>query len=87
MKKSIHNKLKMKREIKMTGLIIGGCIFLIIVGLLVLAFNISNNNSRLETVNNALEKKIKNDINYVFKNNILYQQMKDEIKIPIIDLR
>ncbi|MBP1525647.1 MAG: hypothetical protein H9Q65_03540 [Spiroplasma ixodetis] len=52
-----------------------------------------DSSSRVDAINNAIEKEIKdfllnkNDINYVFKNGNLYQQMKNEVKTAIIDLR
>lgn len=78
----------------MTGLIIGGCIlFWLIVGLVIIIFNVSDSKSRLDTVNIAIEREIKdflfnkNDINYIFKDKNLKQNMKSEIQTAIVDLR
>ncbi|WP_339039430.1 hypothetical protein [Spiroplasma endosymbiont of Andrena trimmerana] len=75
-------------------MIIGLPIIVIVIGVIIVCVVASiNSSSRLDTINNAIEKEIKdfllnkNDINYVFKNGNLYQQMKNEVKTAIIDLR
>ena len=75
-------------------MIIGLPIIVIIIGVIIVCVVTSiDSSSRVDTVNNAIEKEIKyfllnkNDINYVFKNGNLYQQMKNEVKTAIIDLR
>ncbi|WDA54023.1 MAG: hypothetical protein PPFGHCPK_00439 [Spiroplasma endosymbiont of Drosophila atripex] len=75
-------------------MIIGLPIIVIVIGVIIVCVVTSiDSSSRVDTVNNAIEKEIKyfllnkNDINYVFKNGNLYQQMKNEVKTVIIDLR
>lgn len=75
-------------------MIIGLLIIVIVIGVIIVCVVTSiDSSSRVDTVNNAIEKEIedfllnKNDINYVFKNGNLYQQMKNEVKTAIIDLR
>ncbi|WP_339042392.1 hypothetical protein [Spiroplasma endosymbiont of Apeira syringaria] len=75
-------------------MIIGLPIIVIIIGVIIVCVVTSiDSSSRVYAVNNAIEKEIKyfllnkNDINYVFKNGNLYQQMKNEVKTAIIDLR
>ncbi|WP_338986784.1 hypothetical protein [Spiroplasma endosymbiont of Dasysyrphus albostriatus] len=75
-------------------MVIGLPIIVIVIGVIIYCIAISiDNSSRLDTVNSAIEQEIKdflfkkNDINYIFKNSNLYQQMKNEIKTAIIDLR
>ncbi|WP_338976062.1 hypothetical protein [Spiroplasma endosymbiont of Monopis laevigella] len=75
-------------------MIIGLPIIVIIIGVIIVCVVTSiDSSSRVDAVNNAIEKEIKyfllnkNDINYVFKNGNLYQQMKNEVKTAIIDLR
>ncbi|WP_338961853.1 MULTISPECIES: hypothetical protein [unclassified Spiroplasma] len=75
-------------------MIIGLPIIVIVIGVIIVCVVTSiDSSSRVDTVNNAIEKEIKyfllnkNDINYVFKNGNLYQQMKNEVKTAIIDLR
>ncbi|WP_342273843.1 hypothetical protein [Spiroplasma endosymbiont of Phycita roborella] len=75
-------------------MIIGLPIIVIIIGVIIVCVVTSIDSSfRVDAVNNAIEKEIKyfllnkNDINYVFKNGNLYQQMKNEVKTAIIDLR
>ena len=77
----------------MMGLIIGGFVIIVLTLVVVLFFFIHDNNVRLATVNDAIETEIRNfliikkDIDYMFKDENIEQQMKNEIKIVILDLQ